>query len=80
MIFTIVGGQCVFCAVQGEFTLGDAVGIAPHHRAQIIAHIGFDFVGTQNNVADVTVTIRRFDLHNSGTPGDELDSHTVAIV
>ena len=40
----------------------------------------YDKFQAQNNVADVAVTIRRFNLHNSGSPGDELDSHTVAIV
>ena len=59
VVGAVVHRQLVFLPLQGEMPTGDAVGVAPHHRAEKcgVREIGFRLIIAQNHVPLVPISV-----------------------
>ena len=69
---TIILGQGIFHAVEGEGGVGDPVGVPPDDGAEVggVLQIPVNFVVAEDNVAQVAVLVRHSQRHNNATVVD----------
>jgi len=81
MMRSVVGGQLVFFAVEGENTSGNAIGtpanVGPEVRVAL--QIVLEFVKTQDDVGELTLLIGDVDFRNNAAVVDAADHDIVGV-
>ena len=81
MMRTVVGGQLVFFAVEGENASGDAIGTPAHIGPEVgmASQIILELVETQDNVGELTLLVGDVDFGDDATVVDAADHDIVGV-